>query len=328
MKAENFSYSRISTYRQCPFCYNLKYNEKRFYDKPTLATALGSLIHYIEERISLSLRDTGAPNYKLLKEMFYEINIPKKNKYDLKGDIFGINILQERFHKEFFTPSEKTGLTYLEKTEKYVQNLDRQEKFLLNNPNLEIYDVERAFGFVFNDYFIKGFIDRILYDKEKNEYIIHDIKTKDRLFSKEDTTTPLQFVVYSLALQNQLNLEAPPIQCFYDLVFLGEYQQAGTKGFITRGEKQLTKAFEGINNQDYHPSPSMLCYWCSFSGTNPNATEEGRFLCPYYSLWTPENKTFQTMNEWKKEKEYETPILVEKLRKSDKENNRNKYFEF
>ena len=81
-KQTNYSYSRLQTYKQCPFCYNLKYNQKKFLETPSLAIFVGSLVHYIEEHISLHLRDKGSPNYKELRELLYDINIPKKYKFD------------------------------------------------------------------------------------------------------------------------------------------------------------------------------------------------------------------------------------------------------
>lgn len=314
-KQTNYSYSRLQTYKQCPFCYNLKYNQKKFLETPSLAIFVGSLVHYIEEHISLHLRDKGSPNYKELRELLYDINIPKKDKYDLDGDIYGINVLKNRFTSDFFALNPKTNLSYFSKLEDYALHLDRQEKFLCENKNLEIFDVEREFGFLYQGHFIKGYIDRILKVKDKNEYKIYDIKTKDRFFSKEETTTPLQHVIYSLGLQYQLNLSEPPTDCFYDLVFLREMQPAGTKGFIKRGEKQLDKIFGGISSENYPPRPSELCYYCVFSGTNPNIPEEGKFCCPYYSLWTPSNKTYQVMNSW--EGEEKTEELVAKMRELD-----------
>lgn len=325
IKKENFSYSKLSTYNQCPFAYNLKYNEKKYFDTPTLANLLGTLVHYTEEQISLALRNSGAPNYKLLKEQFYDINIPKKNPYDTEGDIFGINILRSRFPKEFFAPNEKTGNNYFSKINNYLNNLGRQEKFLIEHPELEIFDVERSFGFEFNGFFIKGFIDRILKYKNKDAFQVYDIKTKDKPFTKQETTTPLQHVIYSLGLQNQLNLVEPIQECFYDLVFLDMYQPAGTKGFVARGEKKLTKIFDGIQEKEYPPSPSPLCYWCAYSGTNPATTDEGRFTCPYYSLWTPENKSFEVVNKWPSEEPPE--VLSGKLKNLDKQH-RYDFFEF
>ena len=50
------------------------------------------------------------------------------------------------------------------------------------------------------------------------------------------------------------------------------------------------------------PKPCQLCYWCSYSDTNPNATN-GKGLCEYNLLWTPENKIWKKNKEWIEETE-------------------------
>ena len=75
-------------------------------------------------------------------------------------------------------------------------------------------------------------------------------------------------------------------------------QKGGTAGYINRGITKLTKLFEGIKAKDFEPKPSPLCAWCNFSKTNEKAPEEGKYLCPYYSHWTKDNKDFSTENDW------------------------------
>lgn len=297
-KKTKYSYSRLAQYKNCPFAYDLKYNQQKYVDPPTLVTLLGTTIHHIEEKISLSLMEGRSPNYSDLIDELYNINKPKISKYDVDGDIFGLNILKERFNEEYYTPSDKTGLTYYDKVNKYIENIERQESFLLEHPELEIVDVEHGFSFEYQGEIIKGFIDRLLKYKGTSKYQIHDIKTRERLFEGSDVATPLQHAIYGLAIQKEFGLEEPPSEYFYDLVFIPTMQQVGTKGFFSRAHKQLEKIFAGIHSSDYHPKPSPLCYWCSYSNTNPKVTPEGAYQCPYYSKWTPTNSTYEVMFPW------------------------------
>lgn len=316
-KIEKYSYTRLAQYDNCPFCYDLKYNKKQFVGGESLVTAIGTLIHYIEEKISRSLMEEKAPNYNDLIEELHYINFPKKNPYDTEGDVFGIEILKEKFKREFYNISEKSGLSYATKVERYISNINRQEKFLTDNPQLEIFDVERPFEIDFEGKVLKGRIDRILKYKGAHKYQVYDIKTRDRLFDKTEVTTPLQHVIYGMALKDMLSLEEEPQEYFYDLVFLQTMQPAGTKGFIKRGKNKLLKIFGSIENRDYTPHPSPLCYWCDYSNTNPNVTLQGQNLCPYYCLWTPtDRKNFKTKFNW--EGGDNTEILVEKLKQENK----------
>lgn len=54
---------------------------------------------------------------------------------------------------------------------------------------------------------------------------------------------------------------------------------------MKRGTDKLEKIFNGIAQQDFEPSPSPLCNWCEFCSTNPDATETGKYLCPYFCKW-------------------------------------------
>ena len=298
VKKPNFSYSRLEQYVNCPFAYKLKYEDKKFIEGDTIITLIGSLTHKICEEISLSLMEGKSPNYDELIDKYYNYNIPKRNPYDTEGGIFGLNILRARFPEEYYKPSEKTGLNYFNKAKSFIDNIRRQEEFMLAHPELELWDVEHPFAFQYAGNSMKGFIDRVLKYKKENRFVIHDIKTKDRLFPKTEATTPLQMVCYGLSMQSEIGQDVNVEECYWDLVFIQEMQRAGTKGFMNRGIKKLDKIFAGISAKEFAPKPSPLCYWCPFSNTNPNVTEEGRNLCPYYSKWTPENPNFNKMFEW------------------------------
>ena len=314
---ESYSYTRLAQYKSCPFAYDLKYNQKKFCEPPALTLFLGTLVHHIEEKISRALMAGKKPDYNALLEEFYEIDIPKQGPFDRGGDIFGVNVLKDRFPQEFFTPSDKTGLSYLAKTEMYAQNIKRQERFLEAHPELELWDVEHPFEIEFEGEKLRGYIDRVLKYKGEDRYQIQDIKTRDRPYEGSDVTTPLQHIVYALALQKELGLKEPPTECFFDLPFCDQYQEVGTKGFIARGVKQLEKIFGGIHTEEYPPKPSPLCYWCPYSNTNPKVTTQGESSCPYYSLWTPENPNYEVLNKY--ESPAQTKELIRRLKEAMKE---------
>ena len=103
-------------------------------------------------------------------------------------------------------------------------------------------------------------------------------------------------------------------KCAYDLPFLDRKQQAGTAGFMQRGLKKLDSLFTGIEGRNYEAGPSPLCAWCSFSPTNPEQPEEGKLLCPYYSLWTRENKTHSVAHKWQGLEKHEA-IMADEIAK-------------
>lgn len=296
-----YSYSRLNTYVNCPFKYYLQYEQKHYIYMPNLAAEFGTLLHKIEERIAHAIMAEQPIDYDSLRYDFMNYNIPKTSPADTDGDIYGINILKNKYHDEFYEIDQRGNSYYMKAIEYYERGIYRLENFMKENPNLRLVDVERYFEINYNQYVMQGYIDRILQDKETGEYIICDIKTKDHPFSDKELTTPLQFVVYSMGIKDMFNLDYYPDKCYYDLPICNIRQKAGTKGFIKRGIKKLDKIFNGINvEKDFSATPSPLCYWCPFSYTNPNQQPEGKRLCPYFSLWTQTNnaKGYECMNKW------------------------------
>ena len=298
IKKQKYSYSKINTYDSCGWKYFLTYKEGHYLFTDSLAASFGSLVHWVEQNIGETIKAGEQVNYEKLKEDFLNINIPKTSKFDVNGGIFGVNILKQRYTEEYFKTNE-LGQSYATRAQDYLdRGIYRLENWLKANPDYEIFGLEQFFSITFNGEILSGFIDRIFHNKADDSYIIEDIKTKDKPFKDEELTTPLQFVIYNLALQNILDNENIVITCAYDLPFCNLKQDAGTKGFMKRGTEKLKKLFDGINHEEFIPAPSPLCAWCSFSPTNPNQPEGGKGLCPYYSLWTPSHKTFAVANAW------------------------------
>ena len=315
-----FSYSKINQFVTCPFAYYNKYVKGMFFDKPSIATEFGVLVHKIEETITNTLLRGEAINYEELKNFFINANIPKANAYDRDGGVFGIEVLKRRYSKEWFSFENKTGKSYATKAQDYLETgIYRQEKFVTEHPELELVGAEVEFQYVYRDYLFYGFIDRLFrYREDPKHFVVHDIKTKDHGFSDKELTTPLQFVVYSEAVKNQYGEDAS-VDCVYDLPVANMYQTGGTRGFIARGMKKINSVIDDIEQGLFAPNPSPLCFWCTFSNTNPAQPEEAKNTCPYYSLWNPKNKNYAVKFPWEGVERHE--IQMKKLLKIEEEEN-------
>lgn len=169
---------------------------------------------------------------------------------------------------------------------------------MAQHPTLEISGIEQFFSINFQGNVLSGYIDRVFHDRETNMYYVEDIKTRAKPFRDTELNTPLQFVIYVYALAENLGLDYSHFQCAYDLPFLDTKQVAGSSGFMSRGLKKIREAFGDIKDKNFVPSPSPLCRWCPFSPTNPGQPEAGKLLCPYYSLWTQENRIHTVAHKW------------------------------
>lgn len=302
--SEKFSYSKIDIFSQCGFKYKLRYVDKHFVDTSGLATELGTAIHETEETIANRIKAKEPINYIHLKNKLLLTLCELEHKYATS--------FQER---------DKSGRTPKLKIFGYLSSgIYRLEKFLMANNHLEVVATEKEFNFTYNNVVFHGFIDRILYDHHNKKYIVQDIKTYAVPVDKKNLTTPLQFVIYTLAMKELYGISEDQVTCSYDLPFCDIIQPAGTAGYMSRGTKKLDELLQGINDQEFAPNPSPLCHWCEFCPTNPTQCEEAKNLCPYHSWWTKENKTFQQAAVWRGLENHEDVLLNYLVRQNSTSN--------
>lgn len=291
---ERYSYSKLSSYKDCPYKFKLIYIDKNFVDNSSIATNFGTLIHYTEECIANDIKNNIEVDYEKYIQMFINID-------DSSKQLYGVKKLKELYPNDFYK-EDKTGVKYSEKCAYYVNEaIYRLETFLKQNPSLEIIGTEKEFNLSYKNYEFHGFIDRLFKDKITGNILIEDIKTYSKPLEKGDLTTPLQFVFYSLAVQQLYNINENQIKCAYDLPLCDCKQDAGTSGFIKRGVTKIDKLLSEIESNDFHPNPSPLCHFCQFCSTNVNdkLSDDVKLLCPYHSNWTKEKRTdFSVENVW------------------------------
>ena len=269
---DRYSYSKISTYKQCKFKFKLKYLDKNFLYSANVATDFGGLVHTIEEEIALALQAGQAINYVALKNKF----IIESRKIALK------------YPNEFFT-RDKSGRTYQEKVYLYLdQAIYRLEKFMNNNPNLKIIGIEQRFEYNYdNVHSFNGSIDRAFLNTATNEILIQDIKTWAVKAQISELKNIAQFAVYMMAAQNIWGVSVDKIKCEYDLPLCDITQPALSDNIVEEGRATLDKLFKGIHTQDFKPTITALCHWCEYNPlTNPNILNtKPEAVCPYFSTW-------------------------------------------
>ena len=102
---DRYSYSKISCYKQCPFKFKLKYEDKNYLFSANIATEFGSLIHSIEEDIATAIQAEIQIDYVVLKNKF----------------IIESRKIAQRYPTEFFN-KDKSGRTYQEKMYLYLES--------------------------------------------------------------------------------------------------------------------------------------------------------------------------------------------------------------
>ena len=277
-----YSYSKVDCYNSCHFKFYLKYIENKYADLNVIAVKVGTAIHDTEELIANAIKNTLPINY-----------VELKNKLLLKMVEF-----EHNFPKDYFEP-DKAGRYYKDKLYGYLnEGIYRLEHFCKEHPELEIVGAEIPFKLEICGKPFTGKIDRLFRNRNTGKYICQDIKTYPVEVDQKDLATPLQFVIYTKAIKEMYGVTNEDVQCQYDLPFCNITQDAGTAGFMDRGAKKIEKLFAGINNQEFEPNPSPLCFWCEYGMLNPNITSGAKNLCPYHSTWTKEKASFGHAEEW------------------------------
>lgn len=302
-KLRTISYSQASLKKQCDFRYKLKYIDGNHSESKTLPLELGSILHKGLELKARELMCGSAVSYEYIHDCVVAGCQEKTDKGTEK--LRGIEDLAADYFADWYTPDNASGMDYDEKMSVYFNKVlpTRMEDDLW-----KVIGAEVAFEFVYkNRCIIHGFIDRIDQSKANPAvYRITDYKSSKKVFPESDIKTPLQMVIYDMACYFLYGVV--PEEHVYDFILLDQMQGPKdgvcTKGYLKRGLKQLDKILDSIDDCIttglYKPSPSPLCYWCDFAdaGHTPNASERLGGMCPYYSLWTPEERTFKVNQPW------------------------------
>lgn len=282
---DKLSYSRLDCFKSCEYKYKLKYINKNYTNDSSLALRIGTILH-----LGLEYKYLKKYNNEEILELIY------KGCIDTGQEVIGLSKLKDEYPFEW-EEEDKFGRTYDEKIELYKSRIleDIEDDW-------ECIGCEVQFDILFeNKAIIHGFIDRIDRHKVTGDMRVVDYKSSKKPYDKKDLATPLQMYVYALACKELYGRY--PSEFIYDMILIGEKQYAMTKGWEKRGHTALGKLIDNLiihnenNNVNMTPKPSILCYWCSYSETNPNATN-GKGLCEYNLLWTPENKVWKKNKEW------------------------------
>lgn len=292
LNESTWSYSRLDTYKQCPFKFRLRYVDKIGSPfRNTLATSFGTLLHETEESIFNLIKDDkiDSIDYQEIKNTL-EANFSE---------------LSEKFADSVYE-LDPTKRTYREKLNFYCDNsVTYLETLKKENPSLQFFAAEHKISCTIADRNFTGFIDRIFYDPTNDIYYLQDIKTWPSIKGHYQVNKlPLQFLIYTKALATELNIPTAKIVCQYylpldiDQVYVYSYNPWED---LTDNLQTVKVLFDSIMQSDFKPTLTPLCHWCEYCPTNPEFDDNFLGVCPYHSLWTRDSKNFKSIISWKAE---------------------------
>ncbi|MBU4310821.1 PD-(D/E)XK nuclease family protein [bacterium] len=258
--AVRLSYSKISTYSQCPLKYKYQYIEKRP-TKPSLYLDFGSTIHN-------TLRD------------YHRDCDPKKAK---------LEDLMATYHRNWIATAYKDKEEEEAFRERGRGILKAYYEKAKVDPNRVLY-LEEFFKVKIGDYELVGRIDRVDRLPDGGWEII-DYKTSRKIKDESELESPLhptevqetlQLDIYHIACQENWRREPKRLSIYY-LAAQENGQYRPRKVSVSRigGEAQRIKALkraihniaQGIQKEDFSPKTGPLCGWCDYKETCPEFKE-------------------------------------------------------
>lgn len=244
---ENYSHSKLSTFEQCKYKYKLKYIDK--------------IPSPIEKSIEAHL---GTAVHSSLEWLYNEV---------MNGRIPELNQVIEKY-TDFWQQDYKEEFLIVKKELKPEYYFNEGVKFLVdyylkNNPfNDGTIALEKQIFIELEKDFphkIIGYIDRLVFNKEKNEYEIHDYKTANTLPNKEKFEQDRQLALYAIAIKQIYGNHV-------SVKLVWHYLKHNMQIFSKRNDTELDKLkIETIglineikNTKDFPVNKSILCEWCEY----------------------------------------------------------------
>jgi RecB family exonuclease len=247
-----YSYSRISTFEQCPLKFKLKYIDKLPPDiKEFIEGFLGRKVHESLEWLYNNVNNGIIPSLDELLE--YYINSWNN---EFKEEI---KIVKNSENSEnYFNKGIKILIDYFLKHRPFKENtIAIEKKIMLNLDKNGIYKLQ-------------GYIDRLVYNKEDKIYEIHDYKTSDSMKTREDLLKDKQLALYSIGVK-ELFCDAEEINLIWHFLSFNEKIVLKTTNEKLQDlKKEVINLIEKIEStEEFKPNPSSLCGWCEFRSYCP-----------------------------------------------------------
>ena len=241
-----YSHSKLEAFNQCPLKYKFKYIEKIKSEQKSIEGFLGAKVHETLEWLYSQIKKEKIPT---IDELIF--HYAKNWEDDFEPEVY------------FVVKPDLTTKDYLEKGIKFL--LDYYQKNYPFNDNTIF--TEKIVSILLDEdenYKMIGIIDRIVYNKEKKEYEIHDYKTSNALPTKERIETDKQLPLYSIAIKDNYNADKIQLIWHY-LAYNKRIYSRRTDEQLIKLKKETLELIKKIENTKFFPyNKSVLCDWCEY----------------------------------------------------------------
>jgi RecB family exonuclease len=252
MPSKIYSYSRLSTFEQCKLKFKFRYIDKIIPEvEQNIEAHLGKCVHSALEWLYSHVKEGKVPSLDELILAYVEIW-----EQDYKPTFQIINKFLTA--KDYFNKGILFLVNYYEEHKPFDDNTLEIEKEI-------IIDLEPS-----GEYKIRGFIDRIAYNLETQEYEVHDYKTANTLPSKEKIETDRQLALYSIAIKNEFGQEKEVRLIWHYLAYNKRIHVKKNNQELEQLKKETIELIKKIESAtEFPPNKSILCDWCEYKSICP-----------------------------------------------------------
>jgi putative RecB family exonuclease len=245
-----YSHSKLSTFEQCQLKYKYRYIDKIIPEvEKTIESLLGSIVHETLEWFYNQVKNKKVPT---IDETLIYYSVKWEENYIPEI----INVSKEKTTTDFFNKGVQFIVNYYMKHQPFNENILELEKEISVNLDKE------------GEYKIRGFIDKLNYNQETQEYEVHDYKTSNSLPSREKIENDRQLALYSIAIKNEFGTDK-------NVCLIWHYLAHNMKVCIRKTEEQLEQLKKEIldlikeieNTKEFPGDKSPLCNWCEYKST-------------------------------------------------------------
>lgn len=243
-----YSHSRLSSFEQCRYRYKLRYLDK--VPSPvekSIETHLGSCVHDALEWLYKEVKDNNrTPEIDEIIQKYAD-----RWKQDFKEDF--IIVKKEFTSQDYFDKGVKFLLDYYLKHQPFKDGtISMEERVWIN--------LEEDFP-----HKIIGYIDRLVHNKQKDEYEIHDYKTGKSIPSQRELDKDRQLALYSIAIKEKYGKDKPILLTWHYLSHNKQVFSRRTPEQLDKLKKDTIKLIHEIEtNKEWPITKTILCNWCEY----------------------------------------------------------------
>lgn len=252
MPKKIYSHSKLSTFEQCPLKYKYKYIDKL---KPlienTIEAHLGSAVHDTLEWLYNSVKEKPNIVPSIEQIITYYADAWQKS--------YSKNILivkKELSSKDYFNKGVEFLINYYTKHFPFKDGTIECEKRIVIELN--------------SDVKLQGYIDRLVYNSETEEYEIHDYKTANTLPTQEKIENDRQLALYSVAIKELFGQDKEVCLIWHYLAHNQKICSKKTNRQLEELKQEIIELIKEIEATENFPAQeSALCNWCEYKKACP-----------------------------------------------------------